>query len=146
MTPQDFDTLVAEAFELVPEKFRERVKNVALLVEEEPSAETLAENKVPKGRTLLGLYHGIPATERGGSYGVGATMPDTITLYRKPIIAASSLGVNYDSFFGPPTEPFRDAIRGTIRNTLWHEIGHHFGMTENEVEEREEEGTNEYKA
>ncbi len=145
MTDKEFDELVAEAFQAVPENFREKVKNVALLIEKEPSAEMLKENNVPPGHTLLGLYHGIPATERGGGYGVGATLPDTITVFKDPILetAAAESGVNFE--WGPPTEPMKKRIRAIVRDTIWHEIAHYFGMDEFAVDAREAEGTNEFK-
>jgi predicted Zn-dependent protease with MMP-like domain len=146
MTHKEFDDLVAEAFERIPEKFRAKVKNVALLVEDEPSKETLKENGVPEGHTLLGLYHGIPATERGDAYGVGATLPDTITVYRKPTLEAAEHEAGADFDWGPPTERMKGRIRDIIRDTIWHEIAHYFGMDEYEVDAREVEGTNEFKA
>ena len=149
MTKQEFDRLVSEAFEQVPEKFRAKVKNVALLIEDDPSPEDLQENGVPDGGTLLGLYKGIPLTERGDGYGVGMTMPDTITIYRNPIIrmAAEESGVGELIAWGEePTEPMKKRIRAIIRDTIWHEIAHFFGMDEFTVDARETEGTNEFKA
>ena len=108
MKKSEFERLVGEAYEQVPEKFRAQVKNVALLIEDEPSAEDLKENGVPEGGTLLGLYKGIPLSERGDGYGVGMTMPDTITVYMKPIIrmAADGAGVGELIAWGEePTEP-----------------------------------------
>lgn len=145
MTNKEFDELVADAFERIPEKFRLKVKNVALLVEDGPSQETLRENDVPEGETLLGLYHGIPATERGSGYGVGATLPDTITVYRKPVLAAAAGEADADFDWGPPTERMKGRIRDMIRDTIWHEIAHYFGMDEYEVDARETDGTNEFK-
>ncbi len=149
MTKQEFEKLVADAFDQVPEKFRSKVKNVALLIEDEPSEEDLKENGVPQGGTLLGLYKGVPLTERGEGYGVGMTMPDTITVYRNPIIrmAAEESGVGELVAWGEePTEPMKKRIRAIIRDTIWHEVAHFFGMDEFDVEERETEGTNEFKA
>src|SRR6185295_13401998 len=108
---KEFDELVAEAFEMVPEQFREKVKNVALLVENEPTQEILRENNVAPGNTLLGLYHGIPNTERGAGYGVGPTLPDTITIFRKPILDYAAGEVNATFDWGPPTEPMKRRIR-----------------------------------
>lgn len=145
MTPKEFEALVAEAFTLVPEKFRGQVRNVALLVEENPTQETLRENNVPPGHTLFGLYKGIPKTARGDSYGMGPTLPDTITIYRNPIIqaAAEESGVGPLVEWGElVTEPMKRRIRDIIKNTIWHEIAHHFGMDEFEVGEREAAGTN----
>lgn len=146
MSRKEFEALVAEAFEEVPEKFRAKVKNVALLVEDEPSGETLRENDVPPGHTLLGLYRGIPMTERGDGYGVGATLPDTITVFKEPTLEAAEEETGADFDWGPPTERMKVRIRRIIRDTIWHEIAHYFGMDEYEVDAREVEGTNEFKA
>jgi predicted Zn-dependent protease with MMP-like domain len=135
MKPEEFEALVAEAFTLVPEKFRSKVKNVGLLIEDDSPEH------------LLGLYRGIPATERGEGYGVGMTMPDTITIFREPILAAAAheSGVGELVAWGEEmTEPLRKRVKMIIRNTIWHEIAHYFGMDEFEVEEREAEGTNEF--
>lgn len=148
MKPEEFEKLVAEAFDLVPEKFRSKVKNVALLIEAAPDGKTLKENNVPEGDTLFGLYKGIPLAERGEGYGVGATMPDTITIYREPILAAAAheSGVGEMVAWGEVfTEPAKKRVKRIIRDTIWHEIAHYFGMDEFEVEEREAEGTNEFK-
>ena len=85
MTHEEFEKLVQEGFLLIPEKFRERIQNVALLVEDEPSEEVRRREGLSEHETLLGLYQGIPATVRGDSYGIGPTVPDTITLFKFPI-------------------------------------------------------------
>lgn len=131
MTPEEFEKLVAEALAKVPEKFAKRLKNVAILTAEEPDPETLKEEGIVPGQgTLLGLYRGVPMTARGDLYGVGATLPDTITLYRLPILAeAADAGV---------------PVAEIVRETVWHEIAHYFGFDEHAVNEREDEGTNRY--
>lgn len=119
MTLEEFEKLVAEALANVPEKFASKLKNVAILIED-----------TSKGGNLLGLYHGVPMTARGDLYGVGATLPDTITLYRLPILAeAADAGV---------------PVAEIVRETVWHEIAHYFGFDEHAVNEREDEGTNRY--
>lgn len=100
-----------------------KVQNVALLVEDEPSAEVREQEGLQEGETLLGLYQGIPATLRGDTYGIGPTLPDTITLYRLPIEEAAR-------------EDGQD-IRTVIAETIWHEFAHYFGMDEREVRFRE---------
>ena len=145
ISDKDFDALVAEAWEMIPEKFRDKVKNVALLVDNEPSAELRASEKLQPNETLLGLYHGVPNTERGAGYGVGMTLPDTITVYRKPILDAAAQESGVDFEWGPPNDAMKRRIRNIIRDTVWHEIAHYFGMDEFEVEEREVAGTNEFK-
>ena len=123
MDREAFEKLVEEGFLLLPEKFRARIRNVALLVEDEPSEEVRLQEKLGGDETLLGLYQGIPATARGDSYGVGPTLPDTITLYQAPIEEAAR-------------EDGED-VRKVIAETIWHEYAHYFGMDEDEVQFRE---------
>ncbi len=96
---------------------------MALLVEDEPSPEDKKAEGLGDDEMLLGLYKGIPLSERGENYGVGITLPDTITLYQVPIEQAA--------------EDKKD-VREVIAETIWHEFAHHFGMDEHEVQEREE--------
>lgn len=148
MTPQEFEKIVADAFQLVPENIRSKVLNTAILIEDEPSAETRKENNLADGETLFGLYRGVPQTERGDGYGVGATLPDTITIFKNPIItaAAEESGVGELIAWGEEmTEPMKRRVRAIVRDTIWHEIAHHFGMDEFAVGEREDEGTNQFK-
>lgn len=124
MTRDAFEQLVAEEFpNAIPEKFRAMIQNVALLIEDEPSQALREQEKLGKNETLLGLYHGIPATARGDYYGVGATLPDTITLFQKPI-EESALEDGTD-------------VRQVIRDTIWHEVAHHFGYDEHQIRGRE---------
>ena len=123
MDSEAFEKLIHDGFLLLPEKFRAQIKNVALLVEDEPSEEVRAREGLGEGETLLGLYQGIPNTARGDSYGVGGTVPDTITLYRVPIEEAAR-------------EEGRD-VREVIAETIWHEYAHYFGMDEDMVRFRE---------
>jgi len=107
---------------LAPE-YRAKIENVAILVEDEPSDEVREREGLSRHETLLGLYHGVPLAVRGDGYGVGETMPDTITLYRKPILAEAH-------------ETDGDVAR-VVRETIWHEFGHYFGLDEDEVRRRE---------
>ncbi|HYF29269.1 MAG TPA: metallopeptidase family protein [Candidatus Paceibacterota bacterium] len=134
MSEEEFRALAEEEWTKVPDRFREEVKNVALLIEDEPSEEVRKQEGLEEGETLLGLYHGIPNTERGSEYGVGVTMPDTITLYRLPLIEEAE---HMD-------REFRDAMRIAIRETIWHELAHYFGHPEEPINEREGEGTNRF--
>ena len=119
----EFEKLVAEGFERLPQWVREKIKNVALLVEDEPSEELPTQEGLEEGETLLGYYHGIPLSARGEQYGVGPTMPDTITLYQVPIEQAA--------------EEDATDVRDVVAETIWHEFAHHFGMDEHEVRHRE---------
>ncbi len=126
MTSQEFEELVAEEFpKAIPEKFRDRIKNVGVLVEHEPSPEIRKKEGLGVGETLLGYYQGIPNTARGVDYGLGMVMPDTITLYQKPIEEEARITDG-------------DVAR-VVRETIWHEVAHYFGFEEGEVNRRERE-------
>lgn len=125
MKRQDFEKLVNEGVEAIPEKFREKIKNVAFLIADYPTEKQLKENGVPEGDTLLGLYEGIPATERGEYYGMGETLPDRITIFQKPIEEEA--------------DGDAEKVREVVKDTIWHEVAHYFGMSEKEVGEREDQ-------
>ena len=84
MTRKEFAQLVAEGFARLPEKFRQKIRNLVFLVEDEPSEAVRKEIGLREGETLLGFYRGIPRTARGQEYGVGPTLPDAIIIYQKP--------------------------------------------------------------
>lgn len=120
-----FEQLVHEGFLRIPESFREKIKNVAILIEDAPSEKVRREQHLLPHETLLGLYQGIPHTERGDLYGVGMTVPDTITLFQIPIEEAAG---------GDP-----EKIKKEVADTIWHEVGHYFGLDEHAVRAREDE-------
>ena len=134
MSEYEFEQIAEGEWARMPERFKREIVNVALLIEDEVSDEIRTLEGLEAGDTLLGLYQGIPLTERGSEYGVGMTMPDTITLYRLPILEEAE----------EMDRAFRDAVRIVVRETLWHEVGHYFGLPEHEVNEREDEGTNRF--
>ena|SRR5665213_647071 len=123
MPREEFEKLVEEGYEKLPEWVRKKISNVAILVEDEPSKEEREAQGLTDNETLLGLYKGIPLSERGELYGVGMTLPDTITLYQLPVeeVAAED-GLS---------------VAQVIAETIWHEFAHHFGMDEHQVRLRE---------
>ena len=123
MQREEFEKLIEEGYEKLPDWVRAKIKNVAVLIEDEPSEEVRVREGLGEHDTLLGYYQGIPLTERGEHYGIGATMPDTITLYVEPILHAAEED-------GLP-------VAQVIAETIWHEFAHHFGMDEHEVRHRE---------
>jgi predicted Zn-dependent protease with MMP-like domain len=122
MTRQRFESLVAEAIQLIPRRFRREMKNLALIVEDEPAPELLAELEIEPPDTLFGLYQGTPLPER--SAGHGNSLPDVITIFQGPI---------EDECDGD-----EDEMRAVVGETLIHEVGHYFGLSEEEIEEIEE--------
>ena len=104
----DFDDLVLQALDRIPEELLGLIDNCVVLVEAEP----------PEGepRDLLGLYDGVPLTERGADYGF--TLPDRIFIYRQPILRLS------DSY---------ERVVHEVHITVVHEIAHHFGIADEQL-------------
>jgi predicted Zn-dependent protease with MMP-like domain len=113
----EFEALIAEALDGLPPYFQEAMNNVAVLVESWPSRRQLRETQTPRGHTLLGLYEGIPLTER---YEYSLVPPDTITLFQGPLEESCET----------PEE-----IREAVRHTVIHEIAHHFGIDDDRLRE-----------
>ncbi len=122
MQREKFENLVADALASIPRRFREAIKNLAIVVEDEPSRDLLREMEIEPPGTLLGLYSGTPLTERGWDY--GNRLPDRILLFQGPLERDSD-----DD----------DDLVVAIGETLIHEIGHYFGMSEEQIEEIEEQ-------
>jgi predicted Zn-dependent protease with MMP-like domain len=116
MQREAFEQLVQEAWLRIPKRFRQRVHNVGIVVEEEPSWQLLRSSGVPAGHTLLGLYQGVPLTQRTSAYGM--VLPDKISLFQGPIERSAR----------HPEE-----VPEIVYHTLWHEIAHYFGMDEAQV-------------
>ena len=113
MRAADFDQIVEQAFSRIPARFRSRMQNVAVLVEDEPPTQS---TRIPNASTLLGLYEGRPLAYRGVSEGF--QLPDRITIFQGP---HERMARN------------RADLERLVEQTLWHEIAHHFGMDEREV-------------
>ncbi|MEK7662105.1 MAG: metallopeptidase family protein, partial [Patescibacteria group bacterium] len=101
-------------------KFKNKIKNVALVVEDWPSRELLTSQGLGDNETLLGFYYGIPSTARGADYGVGPTLPDTITIFQGPTEEEAG---------GDP-----ERVREIVKETIWHEYAHYFGIDDHGIE------------
>jgi predicted Zn-dependent protease with MMP-like domain len=110
-----FNRLVEEALDGLPDELAELLENVAVVVEEEPSPETLRELDMDPDDELFGLYQGVPLTDRDSFY---QSLPDRISIYRGPLLRAC--------------RSRREIVR-EIRDTVAHEIGHHFGLDDDDM-------------
>ena len=107
MSSEEFEELVADALDLIPEEFTRAMDNVVVLVADRHPT-----------RNLYGLYHGIALTSRTTSY--SGQLPDTITIYSEPILAhAHSV----------------DEARNQVATTVIHEVAHHFGIDDERLDE-----------
>lgn len=113
MNPSEFETIVAETLAALPGWVREAMRNVSVLVEDEAG-----EDLDPDGEGLLGLYTGIPLTEREA--GNAGELPDVIHLFRRPHLELGLAG---------------DELREEIAKTLIHEIAHYFGIDDDHLDD-----------
>ncbi|MCY4108109.1 MAG: metallopeptidase family protein [Chloroflexi bacterium] len=114
----DFERLVDQALDSIPDWLLERLENVAIVVEDAPDPDDLAEMDIPPGSELYGLYIGIPLTQRNSAYSM--VLPDRIVIYR------NALRRNFRDI---------DELREQVRQTVLHEVGHALGMDHEKLAE-----------
>ena len=121
MNRRRFETLVEKALRRLPRPFKDKIANIAVVVEDWADDETLADVGVEPPDTLYGLYRGIDLTQRDSSY--GNVLPDTIHIYQ-----------------GPIEEDCADEaeMEELVRDTVIHEIGHYFGLDDETMERIED--------
>lgn len=115
-TEEEFEELVAQAVEALPDLFFEKLENVAIVVEEWPDGQALHSVGVRRRTDLLGLYHGVPHTSRTSGYNL--VMPDKISIYRRPILMRCRTD---------------DEVRAMVGRVVRHEIAHHFGIDDDRL-------------
>lgn len=120
MSDDEFMNLVDAAIMALPDKVRNLMLNVAVVIDEEISDDKMKEIGFEKGDVVFGLYEGVPQTERGVDY---QSLPDKITIYKRPILEAYS--------------DLQD-IKECVENTVWHEVAHHFGYRDPWIEREED--------
>jgi len=119
MDQERFEKLVNEGIKAIPKKFLEKLDNVDIVIEDEPTPYQLRKLRARENSLIFGLYEGIPQTKRGN---YGQVLPDKITIFQKPIEKVAH---------------FEEEVKEIVKNTVWHEIAHHFGMDEKRVREVE---------
>jgi predicted Zn-dependent protease with MMP-like domain len=122
MDTKRFEELVRQAIDTLPDGFLQYMENVEVVVQRFPTRRQLASVGLRSRYGLLGLYEGIPLTERGSAYSL--QLPDKITIFQAPIEAVC----NDDA-----------AISREVQDTVIHELGHHFGIGEDRMSELETE-------
>ena len=122
MTRRQFEALVDRALRRLPRTFKDKLANIAVVVEAWADDETLAELGIEPPDTLYGLYRGVDLTHRDSSY--GNVLPDTVTIYQGPIEEDCA---------------DEEEMAELVRDTVIHEVGHYFGL-DDETMERIEDG------
>jgi predicted Zn-dependent protease with MMP-like domain len=117
-TLEEFEALVVQALEALPEFFQQRLQNIEVVVADWPTVVERQAVGLPPGQLLLGLYQGIPLTQRTSHYGL--VLPDKITIYRLSIEQVCST----------PAE-----VIERVQHVVKHEIAHHFGISDDRLRE-----------
>ena len=117
MEREQFEALVKEAIAEMPRQFRDRLENVVVMIDDEPSEEMLIDMGMDPDETLLGLYEGVPLTERGVE---APLLPDRVWIFQGPIEdACESI----------------EEIKVEVQRTIMHEIAHFFGIDDDALDE-----------
>jgi predicted Zn-dependent protease with MMP-like domain len=119
MDRSSFEILVQNSLEKLPRRFKKKLANISVVVEDLPSQELLNDMGIRSGK-LLGLYQGVPLTQRGWNY--GNMLPDRIVIYQRSIESVAS-------------SP--EQMENIVQDTVIHEIGHYFGFSDKELREME---------
>ena len=120
MNREKFERLVEQVVDGLPEQFSTRLENIDVVVEDQPTPAKLAEVRLRRGETLLGLYEGVPLTRRSRHYGM--VVPDKITIFQKPIEAKCKHDIE---------------VKAEIQRVVKHEIAHHFGISDAKLKKLE---------
>jgi predicted Zn-dependent protease with MMP-like domain len=111
----DFRQIVSEAIDSLPERFTANMKNVAIIVEDEPSEAQKNKLHIYKGSLLFGLYEGLPLTRR---LNYNLVLPDKITIFKNPFLQTCET---------------RAELKIQVKRTVWHEIAHHYGLDHEQI-------------
>lgn len=122
MKKEIIEKLIHEAVAALSAKTKGAMNNVVFVVENEARRKKEGETNIKRNEMLLGLYEGIPKTERGSGY--FGVLPDKITIFQKPLEELS--GGN------------KNKLKQLVFEVVWHEVGHHLGFDEKEIRELEE--------
>lgn len=120
-TDQEFDQLISSAMDELPKRDIENLHNVVVTYADEPDGHQKEKLSLRHDSLLLGLYEGIPLTQRGAEYNL--VLPDKITLFKLPI-------AKYCEITG-------EDLAEQVKHTLWHEIAHYYGLNHTEIHKRE---------
>lgn len=113
----EFNELVQLGIKRIPAEYIDKIENVDFYVAEYPSQQQMKKLKLKKCDSLLGLYEGVPLTDRSGGY--LTTLPDKITIFKN---SHESISSN------------RDELKKHIAKTIWHEVAHYFGLDHAQID------------
>ena len=120
LSHEDFEKIVASGIDAIPPLYQKNLKNVAFIIEDNPTPEQRQKLNLYPNELLFGLYEGVPLPQRQGTTKI---LPDKITIFKNPAILVSrSL----------------DELREHVRHTIWHEVAHYYGLDHKRIHELED--------
>jgi predicted Zn-dependent protease with MMP-like domain len=119
ISDEQFDEFINDALDSLPGEHVKQIENIAILRQDDPTAEQVQKLQLRDDQLLFGLYEGVPLSERQGQTRI---LPDKITLFKHPLCRTAT------------TMP---GLREQIRHTLWHEIGHYYGLNHAQIRKLE---------
>jgi len=117
ITDKHFEAMVDAAVAAIAPKYKDRLQNVAFLIQADPDEEQRQRLRLRADQTLFGLYEGVPLPQRNGATKL---LPDKITLFMNPLLAASASSAQ---------------LQENVRHTIWHEVAHYFGLDHERISE-----------
>lgn len=117
LSDAEFDRLISLAMDELPQQYIKGLSNVVIVYADEPDEHQQQKAGLREGSVLLGLYEGIPLTQRGAGYSF--VLPDKITLFKHALLSLS---------------PTPEALFEHIKRTLWHEIAHYYGLDHDRID------------
>jgi len=117
ISDEKFEHMIAWAVDRTPSIYKDRLQNVAFVLEDEPSEEQRQKLQLGDDQSLFGLYEGVPLPLRNGTVKI---LPDKITLFKNPLLSISRN---------------EEELRENIRHTVWHEVAHYFGLDHKRIHE-----------
>jgi len=117
ITDEEFDRLVTRAMDELPQQYIKGLDNVAILYADEPDEYQRAKSHLDDHHILLGLYEGIPLTQRGSGYSF--VLPDKITLFKNSLLSISHTA---------------EQLFEEVKRALWHEIAHYYGLSHRDMD------------
>lgn len=117
VTDQEFNDLIAQSLDELPEEYTSLINNLLITYEDEPTPDQRVKLKLHPGETLFGLYEGVPLTNQAAAGSIfnpgNAVAPGRITIFKLPMLRACNS---------------MDELRAQVKHTLWHEVAHYFGL------------------
>jgi predicted Zn-dependent protease with MMP-like domain len=118
LTDEAFDALITRAMNELPQRYIAGLDNVAIVMADEPTEQQKIKMKLDNQHLLLGLYEGVPLTQRGSGW--SGMLPDKITLFKHAILRVARTD---------------EELFEQIKRTLWHEIAHYYGLNHARIDE-----------